>query len=259
MSTRIVVERLGGGVAQVLLDGRPLNLNTLDSIADLQAAFEAIDGDEQIRCVVLTGAGAKAFCAGSDVKEFPSVWDDVVGRKLRRENDAFRSVESCAKPVIAAIEGLALGGGCELAMACDLRIASEAARLAFPEIRLGVFPGSGGLYRLPRLVGDAKAMELMMLGDAIPAAQALQLGLVNQVVPAGQALEIAVALARRIAAHAQVAVQAIKRGVRGRTGDHDTDLALTLELSDQVFRTPDCAEGVKAFFEKRPPRFGAPA
>jgi enoyl-CoA hydratase len=256
VSTRIVVERLAGAVAKVVLDGQPLNLNTLDSIAELHAALDAIDVDEDIRCVVLSGAGSKAFCAGSDIKEFPSVWSDVVDRKLKRENAAFRRIETCAKPVIAAVDGIALGGGCELAMACDLRIASEGARFAFPEIKLGVFPGSGGLYRLPGLVGEAKAVELMMLGDPITAEQALQIGLVNQVVAPGRALEASLALATRIAAQPHVAVQAIKRGVRSRSGHHDTDLALTLELSDLVFRTPDCAEGVRAFFEKRPPRFG---
>jgi enoyl-CoA hydratase len=261
MATRIVVERLDGGVVKVVLDGPPLNLNTLASIALLRDTFTDLDTDRDARCVVLAGAGSKAFCAGSDIGEFPSVRDDVVGRKLRHENEAFRAVERCAKPVVAAIEGVALGGGSELAIACDLRIAGESARFGFPEIRLGVFPGSGGLYRLPRLVGQAKALELMLLGDAVTAAEAHRLGLVNRVVPAGQALETALAIAARIAASAPEAVRAIKRGVResDRAHDHDHDHAveLSLALSDTVFRSADCAEGVRAFFEKRPPRFGA--
>jgi len=255
MPTRIVTERLAGGVAKVVLDGPPLNLNTLDSIAQLRETFAWIDREDDIRCALLTGAGSRAFCAGSDVKEFPAVWDDVVGRKLRQENDAFRSVETCSKPVVAAIEGIVLGGGCELAMACDIRVAGDTANFGFPEIRLGVFPGSGGLYRLPRLVGQAKALELMLLGENVPATEALRLGLVNQVVPAGQAIAQGLAICERIALGPREAVLAIKRGVRDASSDYDAAVALTLQLSDKVFRTADCAEGVRAFFEKRPPKF----
>jgi enoyl-CoA hydratase len=255
MSTRIVTRGPEGGVAEVILDGPPLNLNTLESIAALHDTFERLDADERVRCVVISGAGAKAFCAGSDIKEFPQVRDHVVELKLRQENAAFRRIELCSRPVIAAIEGIVLGGGCELAMACDVRIAGDTARFGFPEIKLGVFPGSGGLYRLPRLVGPAKATELMLLGDPISASEAWRIGLVNQVVPAGQARQAALAFADRVAASAEQAVRAIKRGVRESSSDHEAALALTLDLSDQVFRTADCDEGVRAFVEKRPPRF----
>jgi len=239
----------------VWLDGPPLNLNSLASIEQLRGTFENLDQDDAVGCVVLAARGERVFCAGSNVQEFPSVREDVVARKLKRENEAFRSIEICRKPVIAAIEGIALGGGCELMMACDIRIASESASFGFPEIRLGVFPGSGGLYRLPRLVGQAKAIELMMTGDRIDAREALRIGLVNRLTEPGQALEAALDLANRIAESAPEALHAIKSGVRESWRDYETSLAITLELSDRVFRSEACAEGVKAFMDKRPPRF----
>ena len=152
-----------------------------------------------MRAVVVTGAGEKAFCAGSDVKEFAAVRDRVVEKKLARENEAFGKLESLSKPTVAAIEGLAYGGGCEISMACDLRVIGEGARIALPEVRLGVVPGSGGLFRLPELVGPARAMELMYLGAPIDAGEAERIGLVNEVVPDGQALSRALDIARSIA------------------------------------------------------------
>ncbi|MFM8548743.1 MAG: enoyl-CoA hydratase/isomerase family protein [Betaproteobacteria bacterium] len=255
MATQITLERVRAGVACVWLDGPPLNLNSLASIEQLRGTFENLDQDDAVGCVVLAARGERVFCAGSNVQEFPSVRDDVVARKLKRENEAFRSIEICRKPVIAAIEGIALGGGCELMMACDIRIASESASFGIPEIRLGVFPGSGGLYRLPRLVGQAKAIELMMTGDRIDAREALRIGLVNRLTEPGQALEAALDLANRIAESAPEALHAIKSGVRESWRDYETSLAITLELSDRVFRSEACAEGVKAFMDKRPPRF----
>ncbi len=255
--TSILVERPVPGVAKVILNTPPMNLNTLASIRRLQEVFPALDGDEGVRCIVVAGATERAFCAGSDIKEFPAVWDNVVDKKLRRENEALRSIELCSKPVIAAIEGLAYGGGLELAMACDLRVMAEGAKVALPEIKLGVVPGSGGLYRLPRLVGPARALEMMLFGAPLMAAEALQIGLINRIAPAGQAVQVAIEMAEQVARQAAEAVKAIKRGVReSLTQRYDEALELTLQLSDKVFRTQDCAEGVRAFMEKRPPRFG---
>jgi enoyl-CoA hydratase/carnithine racemase len=162
--------------------------------------------------------------------------------------------------VVAAIEGLAYGGGCEISMACDLRIIAVSARMALPEVKLGVVPGSGGLFRLPELVGPARAMELMYLGDPISARRAEHMGLVNEVVPDGEALPRALDIARRISRQPKEAVAAIKRGVRESAQlTREDAVQLTLELSDRVFNTGDCAEGIRAFFEKREPRFeGAP-
>jgi enoyl-CoA hydratase len=259
-SRLVLVERLEGGVAKVTLNNPPLNLVTLEMTRQLIEALGELEGDGSVRAVVVTGAGDKAFCAGSDVKEFEAVRDRVVEKKLARENEAFSGFESLSKPVVAAVEGLAYGGGCEISIACDLRIVAEGARIALPEVRLGVVPGSGGLFRLPELVGPARAMELMYLGDPVGAREAERIGLVNEVVPDGEALPRALDIAQSISRQPKEAVAAIKRGVRQSAQLTRAEaVRLTLELSDRVFKTDDCAEGIRAFFEKREPRFeGAP-
>jgi len=259
-SRLVLVERLAGGVAKLTLNNPPLNLVTLEMTRQLIEGLRELEGDEVVRALVVTGAGDKAFCAGSDVKEFAAVRDRVVGKKLARENEAFSGFESFSKPVIGAIEGLAYGGGCEISMACDIRVIAEGARVALPEVKLGVVPGSGGLFRLPELVGPARAMQLMYLGDPIGAREAEEIGLVNEVVPDGEALPRALEVARSISRKPKAAVAAIKRGVRESLHSSRQDsVRLTLELSDHLFRTEDCAEGIQAFFEKREPRFeGAP-
>jgi enoyl-CoA hydratase len=259
-SRLVLVERLAGSVAKLTLNNPPLNLVTLEMTEQLIEALEELEADEAVRALVVTGAGEKAFCAGSDVKEFADVRDRVVEKKLARENEAFGKFESLSKPVIVAIEGLAYGGGCEISMACDLRITGQGAKFALPEVRLGVVPGSGGLFRLPELVGPARAMELMYLGEPIDAREAARLGLVNEVVPEGEALSRALDVARSISRQPREAVAAIKRGVRESLhSSREDSVRLTLELSDHLFTTEDCAEGIRAFFEKREPRFeGAP-
>src|ERR687896_1042303 len=240
----VLVERLEGGVAKLTLNNPPLNLVTLEMTQRLIEALEDLEEDGSVRAVVVTGAGDRAFCAGSDVKEFANVRDRVVEKKLARENEAFGRFESLSKPTLAAIEGLAYGGGCEISMACDLRITGEGARFALPELRLGVVPGSGGLFRLPELVGPARAMELMYLGEPIGAREAERIGLINEVVPDGEALSRALEVARRISRQPREAVAAIKRGVRQSLTRAEA-VRLTLELSDHVFRTEDCAEGIR--------------
>jgi enoyl-CoA hydratase len=256
----VLTDCLGGGVAKLTLNNPPLNLVTLEMTQRLIEALENLDRDDSIRAVVVTGAGDKAFSAGSDVKEFADVRERVVEKKLARENEAFSGFEALSKPVIAAIEGLAYGGGCEISMACDLRIVAEGARMALPEVKLGVVPGSGGLFRLPELVGPARAMKLMYLGDPISAREAERIGLVNEVVPDGEALPRALEIARKISRQPKVALAAIKRGVRESAQlPREDAVQLTIEMSDRVFKTGDCAEGIRAFFEKREPRFeGAP-
>jgi enoyl-CoA hydratase len=256
----LLVERPGEGIAKLTLNSPPLNLVTLEMTEQLIGALDELEGDEAVRAVVVTGAGHRAFCAGSDVKEFADVRDRVVEKKLAKENDAFGRFESLSRPTVAAIEGLAYGGGCEISMACDLRITGEGARFALPEVRLGVVPGSGGLFRLPELVGPARAMELMYLGESIDASEAERLGLVNEVVPDGEALPRALDVARSISRQPKAAVAAIKRGVRESLhSTREDSVRLTLELSDHLFKTEDCSEGILAFIEKREPRFeGAP-
>jgi enoyl-CoA hydratase len=180
----VLVEQPGGGVAKLTLNNPPLNLVTLEMTERLIEALDELERDDAVRAVVITGAGEKAFCAGSDVGEFADVRDRVVEKKLAKENEAFGRFEALSRPTVAALENLAYGGGCEISMACDLRIAGQGAKFALPEVRLGVVPGSGGLFRLPELVGPARAMELMYLGEPIDAREAERLGLVNEVVAA---------------------------------------------------------------------------
>jgi enoyl-CoA hydratase/carnithine racemase len=250
------VEKKEHGVALVTLNNPPLNLITLDVSAELTDTMRKIDQDADIRVVVLTGSPGKAFCAGADIKEFPKVTDDVIGKKLKKENEALNSIEFLSKPVIAAMEGIVMGGGCELAMACDIRIVSETGKMSLPEINLGVFPGSGGLFRLPKLVGPSKAVELMYTGETLSPEQAREAGLVSRVVPAGQAVEAALKLAAQIAVKPAESLKLIKRGVR-EIGYLPTAECFdkNLDYSREIFQTPDCAEGVDAFLHKRPPRF----
>jgi enoyl-CoA hydratase len=257
-SKLVLIEQLGGGVAKLTLNNPPLNLTTLDLTQQLIEALDEFERNDSVRVVVVTGAGDKAFCAGSDIKEFPAVRDQVVEKKLARENQAFDRLAFLSKPTIAAIEGMALGGGCEIALACDIRIIAEDAKMGFPEVKLGVFPGSGGLFRLPRLVGPARALELMYLGNSISAREAEHIDLVNRVIPEGEALEYAIELAKEVAQRPKEAVAAIKRGVReSMVLAHEEAVRLTLKLSDRVFKTEDVTEGIAAFFEKRQPQFNS--
>lgn len=248
----------GDGVATLTLDNPPLNLNAMPTLHLLRRYVAQIAGDTRVRCVVVTGAGERAFCAGSDVHEFQSVMDDVVARKLRLENEAFDGLAELPVPVIAALNGVALGGGAEIALACDLRVMAAGARIGFPEVKLGVFPGSGGTFRLPRLVGSARAFELLYTGDPIAADDALRIGLVNRVVPQVEVLLAALALAARLAAGPALALSMIRREVRA-AGHQSAAQAIAQSLadSDAVFKGLDVVEGVRAFFEKRPAKFTA--
>jgi len=240
------------------LDNPPLNLTTLITLDKLLAACRGIATDESVRAVVVVGSGNKAFCAGSDIGEFVQVRDDVVSRKLARENESFTALERLPIPVIAALNGVALGGGAEIALACDIRIMDENARIGFPEVKLGIFPGSGGIFRLPRLVGPAKAYELLYTGDLIDAREAHRIGLVNRVSPAGEALPAAIALAETLASRPALALSLIRAGVRDSLNQTTQEaIERTLADSDRVFTGPDIEEGVKAFFAKRAPVFTA--
>lgn len=244
------------GVALLELNNPPLNLVTLDLTRQLGERLDALASDDSVRAVVVAGAGNRAFCAGSDVREFPQVRERVVEAKLRRENAVWTQLEDLPQPTIAAIDGWALGGGFELALCCDLRIMAAHAQVGLPEIRLGVFPGTGGALRLARLIGESRAKSLLYLGEPLSAADALALGIAYQVVPRGAVRAAALDLARRLAAAPAQAVQACKRAVRA-AGELDRNAALdyALELSARVFRSDDVLEGFAAFKEKRPPRF----
>jgi len=255
-SSCVTLDRLDHGIALITLNSPPLNLNTLHSTECLAELCQEISADKSIRVVVVTGAGSSAFCAGSDIHEFAEVRDDVVERKSRNENRAFTLLETLPMPVIAAINGSALGGGAEIALACDLRFMDEKAKIGFPEVRLGVFPGSGGTFRLPRIVGQARAYELMYSGDLITAQRAYEIGLVNRLSAAGACLSDAIDFATRLSKRSALALSVIKAGVRDsflQSTEQATHQAL--EDTRRVFSAVDIEEGISAFFDKREPVF----
>lgn len=250
----LLLER-GDAYAVVTLN-RPKVMNALNRalFAELDDAFTVLAGDSAVRAIILTGAGEKAFAAGADIGELASL-SATDGQKLAQRGQAvFRHIETCGKPVIAAIQGFALGGGCELAMACTIRIASERARLGQPEVKLGLLPGYGGTQRLPRLVGKGAALKLLLTGDMVGAEVAFRIGLVDEVVPAEALMSRAETLARAIAQQAPLAVAACLRAV---DGGYDLPLDAGLELEASLFglvcSTEDKAEGTRAFLEKRAP------
>lgn len=245
----------GAQIATVTLN-RPKVLNALNEqvFSELETMFRLLADDVSVRVILLTGAGEKAFAAGADITEF-SGKDAAEGeRTALRGQGIMRAMETCGKPVIACINGFALGGGCELAMACTLRIASETARLGQPEVKLGLLPGYGGTQRLPRLVGPSAALRLLLTAEAIGAQEALRIGLVDEVVPAEELMERGWVLARKIIAQAPLAVAACIEAVNeGAAMDLDAALAFEGRLFGSLFATEDQKEGVEAFLNKRRP------
>ena len=246
------------GAVAVMTINRPQVLNALNfsTIDDLRRAALALKQDAGVRAIVITGAGEKSFVAGADINEL-AVQSPAQGKELaQRGQHVFDLLENLGKPVIAAINGYALGGGCELALACTLRVAAESARIGQPEINLGIIPGYGGTQRLARLVGKGVALELLLTGKHITAAEALQIGLVNRVVPAASLLSDAKALAVELAGKAPIAVQYIIEAVnRGLEVSFDKGQFLEATLFGLVASTDDMREGTKAFLDKRKPDF----
>ncbi len=242
-------------VATVTLN-RPKVLHALNTqvFDELEAVFQLLAADSVVRVILLTGSGEKAFAAGADINELTAT-DAVTGlAKARRGQAVFRLIETCGKPVIALINGFALGGGCELAMACTMRLASDRARLGQPEVRLGLIPGYGGTQRLPRLVGEPAALKLLLTGEMIDAAEALRIGLVDEVVPAEGLMERGEALAKAISAMAPLAVAGCLEAVqRGRGLQIAAAIEVEAEIFGRLCGTADKAEGTKAFLEKRTP------
>src|SRR5579863_3759643 len=233
---------------------RPKVLNALnrETIEELSAAVDNLAADDSIRAVLLTGAGDRAFVAGADIRELAALGLGEARAVSLRGQQVFRRMETLGKPVIACIRGFALGGGCELAMACTLRIAADDAKLGQPEAKLGLPPGYGGSQRLPRLVGRSAALKLLLTGAIIGAEEALRIGLVDEVVPAGELMNRAEALAKEIAANAPLAVTEVLRLVDEGL-DHQLDDALPLEAEafGRLSETEDMSEGTRAFLEKR--------
>jgi len=248
---------LTDGIARVTIN-RPDKLNALNAIviAELADAVTRIETDTAIRGVILTGAGTKAFVAGADIGELTEQGVSGGQKRALAGQQVFRRLERCGKPVIAAVNGFALGGGCELAMACHLRVASETARFGQPEVKLGIAPGYGGTVRLPRLVGRARALELLLTGDMIDAEEARRIGLVNRVVPADRLIAEAESLLRTILANGPLAIRACLEAV-DMGSDMTVDQALLLEAGyfGLLSASEDMREGTRAFVEKRKPAF----
>ena len=242
----------------ILTIQRPQRLNALDTrtLDELREALLSFQHDDQIHCVILTGAGEKAFVAGADINELARDTPDGARRRALAGQSVFDLIEGLGKPVIAAVNGFALGGGCELAMACTLRIAADSAKFGQPEVNLGIIPGFAGTQRLVRLVGKSKAMEMILTGIPISAQDALACGLINRVVPAAELMKDARALAADLASKAPVALRyamdAINRGADMPFADA---CQLEASLFGLVTATEDMREGTAAFLEKRKPDF----
>jgi enoyl-CoA hydratase/carnithine racemase len=247
-----------GQIAHVELVNPPLNLMTRELLEELSAALATLAATPagETRAVVVTGRGDRAFSAGSHVGEFEAQHDSDDRSRFELDERVGSQLAALPMPTIAAIEGNALGGGLELALCCDLRIASEQARLGLPEVRLAVTPGGGGTQRLPRIVGPARAKELILTGAVIGAAEAERIGLVNRVVPAGEARSAADAVAAEIGARGPLAVREAKRLIDLATETElDAGLAAEIEASARIFATDDLLEGARSFAEKRDPQY----
>ena len=241
------------GIAIVTLN-RPKALNALNAatVYELDRIFDELAKDDNVKAIIVTGSGDKSFVAGADITEMRN-YTAVEGRRWGQlAQGVFSKIENTPKPVIAAVNGYALGGGCELAMACDIRIASEKAKFGQPESSLGIPPGFGGTQRLPRLVGKGRAKELLFTADMIDAAEAYRIGLANKVVAPGELINAAKTLAQKIMSRAPIAVQVCKAAVNeGLDVDLDSGIAYEAEIFGLCFATEDQKEGMAAFVEKR--------
>lgn len=235
---------------------KALNALNDETVAELQQVFDAFSADADIRCAILTGAGPKAFVAGADITELSKLDVASAVETAARGLKLAATIQNSPKPVIAAINGFALGGGCEIAMACDIRVASEKARLGQPEINLGIIPGYGGTQRLSRLVGRGKAMQLILSGDMINAAEAHRVGLVDEIYPPEELMDKAMEMAAALAGKPPVAVAATKKAINdGLNMTLDDGCNLEKDVFSKLFATDDQTEGMAAFIERRKANF----
>ena len=257
-SQKIRVEP-GDGYAVVVLANPPMNVVSTQLTRELYAALRKLELDDTVRSIILTGAGDKAFCAGSDISELMEMTEPgaVLEKKLIFQNKVFELLRAFPKPTIAALNGVTYGGGLEIAVCCDMIVAEKQVRLCLPEIKLGVFPSSGGTFRVARKIGEARVKEMVFLGEPIDAAQAHAWGLVNRVVETGQALAESREIARRLASRPRLAMQMAKSIINLAFDRPDAEaIADSLKASDRVFSSDDAREGVAAFLAKRPAVFG---
>ncbi len=236
---------------------RPDKLNALNKIVfnELDQLLTEIEKNDDIRVVIITGAGSKAFVAGADISEFSGLIGKEGMELAKRGQEVFARIENASKPFIAAVNGFALGGGCELAMACHFRIASDNAKFGQPEVNLGLIPGYGGTQRLTQLIGKGRAMELLMTGNMIDAATALQYGLVNHVVKQEELLNKTTSIAEVIASKAPMAISRCIRAANAVYDQHKDGYQIEVEAFGECFETEDMKEGTQAFLEKRKPVF----
>ena len=250
--------KIDNKTAVVTLDHAPVNALSPAVLKEIKATFDELGKNDEVRAVVLTGAGNHAFCAGADLKAFAGLNPQQAAEIVKAGHDAFNAVEDCRKPVIAAVNNLALGGGCELAMACDIRISSDRARYGQPEVWIGLIPAWGGSTRMPRLIGASKAKELIFTGQMVNAQEAQRIGLVNKIVPDGEEVRAAIDISRMIIQKAAPlavyeAKATINRGLRATS--RDDALKGETEAAARLASTSDLVEGITAFIEKRSPEF----
>jgi enoyl-CoA hydratase len=256
LSSEIKVEDRGTLLAVTLDRAAKRNALTRAMLESLRELFSSLRTRERLRVVILTGAGREAFCAGTDIGDLAALDEAGAREASRRGQEVCDAIELCNVPVIAAVNGTAAGGGCELALACHLRVAARHATFSLPETRLGVLPAYGGTQRLARSIGAGRALAAMLAGDTLTADEALRLGVVNRVAEKDQLLDEADALARAISEHAPLAVRACLEAVtRGLRLPLEEGLALEAELFSRLFSTEDMREGTRAFLEKRAPIF----
>jgi len=249
----IVTLETRGELAIAWLNNPPANSISPQLIAELAKVWEHVDGSDELRALVIASANPMLYCAGADIKSFNKM-DEAAGRELLDQGHALlRSFGRSGTVTIAAVNGLALGGGCELAMACDVRIAADSAMFGQPEINLGIIPGFGGTQRLPRLVGPAKALEMNLVGEAIAAEEAYEFGLVNRVVPDHELFDTAIAWARKLAGQAPRAVELVKQV--SHRADLDEGVEAEKGAFAEAFGSEDAREGISAFLEKRSPKW----
>ena len=257
MEYKTILFEKDNGMATITLN-RPQNMNALSSevFTEMGDVLAEIESDDEVHVIVLTG-GEKCFAAGADIKEMSEIaTPSDAHRFFKKAQGVFNSMEDLEKPIIAAISGLALGGGCELALACDLRIATESAAFGQPEIKIGVIPGGGGTQRLPRIIGITRAKELLYTGDFINAQEAYRIGLVNKVVSTPSLMDETRSMALKIAHQPQAALKAAKLAINGGLNmDMKSAMAYEARCFEILFSTEDQKEGMKAFIEKRKPVF----